>query len=174
MTTQPAKAPRRRPKLSAPAAEPAATFQWEPFSAIVREWLPLARKQYEERAYLLDEVPMDVDFDRYFLQALAGILHCMTVRVDGLLVGYAFALIGPHLHHNSTIFSIEDMYWLDPLYREGLTGYKMLKHFDEGLRERDVEVSWISESLLRERTVAPMLERLGYKPIQTIWAKVFK
>jgi hypothetical protein len=140
----------------------------------VREWLPLASRQHEERDFHPDEVPMDVDFDRYYAMATVGILQCLTARADGLMVGYAFALVGPHLHHNGTLFSIEDMYWLDPLYREGMNGYKMLKAFDEGLQERGVKVSYISETLLRDRPIGPMLKRLGYEPNQTVWAKVFK
>jgi len=169
------KAPQRRRKPSAPAKPDAdLVFAWERFPEFAGECSPLFLRHWKEIALNQDTVPLDPDWDRYYAQALAGVLQTLTARVDGKLVGYVFALAGPHLHYNSTLFAVTDMFWLDPLYRRGWGGYKMLNAFVQGLKETGVKVCFISEKVhfknARTKGVSTLLKRLGFKPTDLTWS----
>lgn len=150
------------------------TFQWEKFSAIARELPPLFKLHWNELALNKEEIPLEPDWGRYFQYETLGILYILTVRSDGVLVGYAFSLVGPHLHYASTLWGQTEMFWLQPAFRRGLTGVHMLREVEGGMRQLGVKVHHFPIKLhfLSERgTIGRLFERLGYKPIETVYGK---
>ncbi len=150
------------------------TYQWERFASIARELPPLFKRHWREIALNQDKVHLDPDWDRYFAYDLAGILHCLTVRSNGLLVGYVFVLVFPHLHYASTLWAQTDIFWLDPAYRQGLTGYRMLKEMEWYLKAGGVKVIYANAKLHFEAgrgTIGPLLKRLGFEPVEMIYSK---
>lgn len=65
-----------------------------------------------------------------------------------------------------------DMCWLAPPFRTGWTGYRLLKIVREALKDNGIKVHTINEKLAHP-FLKPLLTRLGYKPIETKYAKVF-
>lgn len=117
---------------------------------------------------------MDPDWDRYFAYDLANVLHCLTVRSGGVLVGYVFVLVFPHLHYASTLWAQTDIFWLDPAYRQGLTGYRMLKETERYLKAGGVKMVCMNAKLHFETdrgTIGRLLERLGFKPMDIVYSK---
>lgn len=178
MLARPAKALLLPPKLSAPGRRKL-VFQWEPFAQIAREITPLFTAHWREIALNQDAIPLDPDYDRYLQCELIGILHVMTVR-DGStarLVGYVFAMIGPHLHYVSTRWCMGDMFFLQPPYRVGWNGVRMMKAFERGVAERGAKIIHLVEKLhfveshKHGRKVGSLLEFLGYSPIEQVYAK---
>lgn len=157
-------APLRRPERSVPVESRfGVTFQWERFPQIARELLPLLPRHHKEVSYL--DAPLDIDWDLYYGYDMRGILHILTARQDGHLVGYIFNLVGPHLHHASNTWAASDMYWLDPATRLGWLPVKMFLVNLEGLREREVEYHSINIVLnFKQGRVGRILQRLGYTP----------
>ena len=85
-----------------------------------------------------------------------------------------FLLANIHLHYCSTKWAVADMFWLDPAYRFGWTGYKMLKAVEPRMRELGVKVVMIPFKLHFEAergTLAKLLARLGYKPTEATFSK---
>jgi hypothetical protein len=162
MLARPEKQPRRPPRASGPARP---EFSWEKFSAIVHEIRPLNQ----------DTVPLDPDWDRYLALENADLMHVLTVRVDGSLVGYVFVCVGPHLHYASTKWAVVDMFWLNPLYRVGWTGVRMMRDLEKGVSEIGAKVLHISHKMhVKEGRVSSIFRRLGYRPIEEIWAKTLE
>lgn len=160
--------PHRR--LSGPAAP---EFGWERFNAIVHELPPLFNEHWRELALNQDVIPLAPDWDKYYQLDIAGALHILTARVSsGQLVGYAFTLVGPHPHYATTVWAHVDMYWLDPVYRQGWTGVRFIKALVLGAKTLGaVNLTLATKTHFADNRVTKLLQRLGFVPIETIHAK---
>ena len=166
--------PRQDPKPSARAA-PEIAFAWERFPNIVGELPPLFKRHWQEIALNQDSIPLEPDWPRYYELDLARILHVLTVRVSGLLVGYCFVIVHPHLHYASTLFAQTDIYWLDPVFRRGSTGIRMFREVETYLRAGGCKVVYVNVKLhfLKERgTLDKLFRRLGFMPTEMLYSKV--
>lgn len=147
------------------------SFCWEPFPAIAPELPPLFLRHWREVALNQDEIKLDPLWDTYARLAMAGVLRVLTARAEGVLVGYHFILVLPHLHYGGILAGETDMFWLDPAYRGGLAGYRLLRLARDDLKATGVK--WHKVSVKRHKPLGPLMKRLGYTPIETVYSKVF-
>lgn len=133
-----------------------------------RHWVELATNR--------DAIPLDPFWQQYFDLDLMGVLRVLTVRVDGLLVGYVFVALAPHTHYASTLWANYDMFWLDPVYRQGWTGVKMLLEAERQMREWGAKAISLSMKIAfneaYEGRMHRLLVRLGYAPRDVVYVKV--
>lgn len=149
-------------------------FSWERFADIAKEFPPLFKKHWREIALHQDKIDLDPDWERYFALELQGILHVLTIRDGGRLVGYAFVMTTPHLHYASTLFAIYDMFWLDPDYRFGWDGIRMFKEVEKKMRELGVKVLMINYKIHFQADrgrLDKIFHRLGYAPTDILSSK---
>ncbi len=159
-------------KLVPPA--PKLVYQWERFGLIAKELPVLIRQHWEEVETNRDTVPLDPHWDRYFEYDLLDILNVLTVRANGVLVGYLFVLVFPHLHHHSTMWAQTDLFWLNPAYREGWAGVRMFREMETHIKGRGAKVVKVVVKLFFEAergTLGKLLKRLGYVNDETVWSK---
>ena len=78
------------------------TFQKELFRDIKLEIQPLLVQHWEEVAMYKDKVPLAPDWARYQDMEDNGVLHVVTVRDSGTLVGYYVTMIVHGLHYRFT------------------------------------------------------------------------
>lgn len=160
-------------------ARPGLVQQVEPFAAIARDLPPLFERHWQELGTRKDEIPLDPDWDRYFALAQVGTLRVRTARVDGVLAGYIFNMIGPHLHYRSTLHAEIEMFWLDTAYRGigvvGMNHWFVMDWFgdnDEDLRKLGVKrISVAVKNGYKDGRVGLVFKRLGYEEIETNWSK---
>ena len=156
------------PELSAPAR---LEFRWERFNEIAHELPPLFTQHWRELALNRDHIPLAPDWDRYYALDVQGSLRILTARDSGRLVGYVFLLVGPHLHYATTLWAHVDMFWLDPLYRQGWTGVRFLSTLVRDARAMNAKNLTITVKLhFMGGRVAKLLQRLGLRPIETVLA----
>lgn len=118
-----------------------------------------------------DAIPLDPDFDKFYALDVQGILRVLTVRLDKVLVGYAFLLVGPHLHYKSTTWGHVDMYWLDPVARTGWTGVHLFKILIRDARAMGAaNLTLATKHHFMDNRVTKLLQRLGFSPIETVHA----
>jgi hypothetical protein len=141
------------------------SFQWEQFSKIHRELLPLFKKHWKEVALDQEQVPLDPDWDYYFAADARQILHILTARApNGKLAGYVFNIVGAHNHYKSTRHAHTEMFYLHPYFRKGWQPVRMFKENLAGLKVMGVEVAMISFKLhFQNGRVGKFLARLGYE-----------
>jgi hypothetical protein len=141
------------------------SFQWERFPAIAKELSPLFVRHGKE-ILVDDPFPLEPDWDRFCQLDVAGILRVLAARDESKrLVGYVGNFVLPSLMHASVLFAIVEGVWLDPLYRQGMNGYKLLRHNDAGLREMGCKAITfqVSSHFAEDRgTLGLLLKRLGY------------
>lgn len=157
-------------RLSAPERP---EFQIERLSLILSEWAPIARRTWAESPWRPADAPFDPDWDRYLAMDMAGMLRLLTVRLEGVLIGYVLSVVYPHLHYLSTPWAMLDSYWLEPAFRRGWTGVRMFREHEAILRENGVKVIHHGFNVrFAPRRMQALMKRLGYEPIELIYAKV--
>ena len=77
-------------------------------------------------------------------------------------------MVGPHLHYKSTIWGHVDMYWVDPVYRQGWTAMRLFKTLIKDARIMGVVNLTLATKLhFMDNRVTKLLQRLGFQPIET-------
>jgi hypothetical protein len=156
------------PTISAPAKP---ELRWERFRDFSRELPPLFERHWREIALHQKEVPLDPNWEKYFELDFLNLLQTLTVRSNGVLVGYVFMLVYPHLHYASTLWAQSDIFWLDPAYRSGWTAIRMFKEVERGMSRMGVKVVAHNEKLHFDLRVGQMFKRLGYSHTENIHSK---
>jgi GNAT superfamily N-acetyltransferase len=145
------------------------TFQREALRDVRAEVEPLLVRHWHEIALNKDTVPLDPNWDMYFRAEDAGHVCAITARCDGELVGYVNYIIVPNLHYRSLLVADGDIFWLAPEHRKGLIGMKMLRHAEVVLLR--LGVNKIVNKVKLHFDIGVLFERMGYTPIERIYAK---
>src|ERR1700679_152230 len=111
---QHARKPLPAPRLSDPAR---LEFQFEPFAAIAKELVPLIEQASKEMEFFKDGELLEPNWSKYFELANYGVLHILTARFDGLLVGILVMFCGPHMYSVSTLIAESKLIYLDKAFR---------------------------------------------------------
>lgn len=151
--------------------EPEVRFQVEDYLDAIDEMRELYPDHWKEIALDHDKIKLDPDYDRYELLSRAGVLHVVTARSGPKLVGYHMSIVMPHLHYKSSLTAFTDVFYLKPEYRKGMTGYRLLRTFRDSVKARGVQKVYMMTKLGID--LDPVLKRLGFKPIERVYAQVF-
>lgn len=152
------------------AATPGTVYRVERWRDIKREMLPLLVRHWREVALNHADVPLDIDEARYADLDEAGGLHIVTVRRSGLLIGYHVAIVSTHLHYASTLHGFTDVYWIAPECRHGVTALRMFQAVERELKTLGVRKLFTATKLHMDQ--GALFERLGYKPVERLYAKI--
>lgn len=166
-----AKASPKLPKLWDPA-RPDLKVQWERFSRIFREIAPLTRVNWDESGMLTDRLDFDPDWDRYLEFERAGILHILTARKSGKLIGYVVALLHPHIEHASVPCATIKTVWLAKEERSGTLGIRLLKQAFRGLENSGARIFMVADKGHKNGALGRILRGMGFAKDETIYAKV--
>ena len=146
------------------------TYQQERYSDVIREALPLLYRHWQEIGDYHDKIPYDPNFDYYYAQERAGNIALVTARSNGVLIGYCMQVCGYGIHFRQTAWGVNDVIWLDPAFRSGRTGIKLIMKMEELLRSGGVKVF---EMLPRNKhpALGRICDYLGFERIGTIYQK---
>lgn len=86
------------------------------------------------------KVKLNPDWERYAELDASNVLRIFTARKDGELVGYCVVLVSTSLHYKDHKFAINDVVFVLPEYREGATGYHLIKAVEDHCREDGVSL----------------------------------
>lgn len=154
------------------------SVQWERLDALLADGLAdLAQQDFQEIEEDTQEIPLDIDWDHLkSLERLGtyGVISAREkgkVRYDGKLVGYNAFFVNRHTRHRRTVFAFCDALYLIPDARKGTAGIVLLQESDRLLREAGVVK--VQYGIKDKAPVAGrILERLGYRQIETAWSKL--
>lgn len=160
----------RLPRPSRRSGPAAPEFAWERFNAIAHELPPLFLEHWREAS--LEKYPLDPNWDLYYAWDIQGVLRCLTVRHKGALVGYLFMLLSAHVDHKTTLYAQAEKFWIDPAFRQGWTGVKLFKEAMRMATEwKAREFAVPVELHVMDGRLATMLQRLGFRPVETIHSR---
>lgn len=141
----------------------------EKFADFIDEAEPILRRHWREVAHYTD-IPLNVDRSNYERIEQADMLRIFTARLGRTLIGYAVFLISPNAHYRYSIQAKQDVIYIAPEHRGRLAGYRLIKFADEMLRAEGAQVVY-QHVKLSHPALGRILERIGYAPIETIYAR---
>lgn len=150
------------------------TYQAENYTDVIGEAGPLLIAHWQDVALDQDTIDLQPDWEKYEILNNANKLHITTARETGTgkLVGYVVYILDNCLHYKQVNMADGDIFWLDPEYRKGLTGVKLLKSAEKYLV--GLGVNKIFNKVKLHKDVGKIFERLGYTPIERVYAKGIK
>ena len=147
------------------------TFRVERWRDFVIDGQHLFSKHWEDVALDRDKIDLSVDNAKYEQLDDLGLLHIVTARKDGRLVGYflGFLMIHPH-YKEAGLMAVTDIYYLLPEARSGGTGAKLFIEVEKSLKERGVVKAYLSCKIHQDHT--KLFTRLGWKPTDITFSKI--
>lgn len=147
------------------------TFQSERWPEIFDELQRLVPIQWREIALDQQEIPLDPDWQRYAEWDRTGNLAITTVRDNGVLAGWHISMIGLHPHYQTTLFGMQDLYYVLPEYRRFPTvGMRLFMAMEDAMRKHGVKE--IIGNTKAHFDKSPLFERLGWRRTGIIYSKV--
>lgn len=162
MPARPATRPPLPPQRSVPA-KTACEFGWSALAPIARQLVPVLKAHRDE---LRIEGPFDPDWDRLFQLDAAKVLRIWTARDGEALIGYIAWIVAPSLMSREFLWAHAEMFWLNPAWRGGWTGYQFLKTSIFSLETSGIHGIDIHTNVNLPR-VGIVLKRLGFEPTST-------
>lgn len=145
-------------------------YQVEPWASFHHEARRLFGEHWREVGLNREEVPLDVDYERYAAMASTGSVHVVTVRRAGKLIGYHVGFIHGHMHYKSTLHCITDVYWIAPECRHGVTAIRLFQAVEREVAKRGVRKIITGTKLHLDQ--GPLFEYLGYTPSDRLYVKL--
>ena len=146
-------------------------FQLEAWSAAIPELRPLFARLWDDVAVDKDRFTAECDEEKYAKLEQAGILHLVTAREAGRIVGFFLCFVWPNAHYlGAGDMAFTDMYYLREEYRKGNTGIRLFAFMEETLRARGVVKFYTSHKIHRDRSA--MFKILGFKATDIVYSKV--
>ncbi len=147
-------------------------YQQEALADCIHEAQPLLLDHWHEIALDKGKVPLEPDWDKYRLLDQAGVLNLTTARDGTRLVGYALYILANNLHYRTLKVADSDVFFLAKAYRQGCTGLGLLKAAEANLIAAGTDK--IINRLKLHYDVGAIFERLGYRPIERVYAKLVR
>lgn len=138
---------------------------WTP--ALFTELWPLLELHYAEIAHF-KEIPLDPDQELYCKLEQVNSTRMFVARTpEGKVTGYANFFLRPNIHYKNSLQAVQDVLFFHPEYR-GRGGH-FIKWCDEQLKLESVQV--VYQHVKVSHNFGPLLERIGYKLVDLIYAR---
>jgi hypothetical protein len=149
------------------------TYQLEKFVDVYPEVLGLLALHWEEVALNKDIIKLEPDVEMYKQHERDGALHLLTVRENGVIIGYHCSIVKPHLHYASSLTAFVDVYFVDPKKRDmPRVAMRMFKEAEKTLAQRGVQR--ISASTKIHLDKSSLLVHLGFSEAERVFIKVIQ
>lgn len=148
---------------------PLITFAVEPWNQFKIEAVPLWQLHYDEVGQDKQNMPLEVDIDKVDRFDALGMMHIVTARKAGELIGYHVSILDTLLHYKSVLAANGDIYWIKPELRKSGLGFDLFKEAERTLKARGVKVLYNITKLYADHD--KLFDALGYKPIERKYSK---
>lgn len=146
-------------------------FAVESCKACWPEIVSLLTPHYEELALNKDKVPLNPRWDIYEVLENNGKLLFISVRTEdtNTLIGYSIGLIDYELHYKDCLGYQMDILYINPEYRDGNIGNKLMAFLEEALRERKVRRVVMRSKLHKD--IGLLFKRHKFKEVEMCYSK---
>lgn len=145
------------------------TYHVESWTETYQEMQPYWIEHWKEVGMHQDALPLNVDIQSYLELDRLGILHTVTVRNDGHIIGYHLSMIRRHLRYD-VLGAFTDVYFLSPAYRKRLVGYRMFQFVETSLKAKGVRYLFTGTKLSLD--MGRLFERLGWQEVERLYVKL--
>jgi hypothetical protein len=134
--------------------------------------MDLLKQHWEEVVQFPEQQILDPDWPVYEMLEKQGKLWVLTARAHGELVGYIVMLLSRHLHYRTITTAMDDIHFLHPDYRHGLTGYRMIALTVKAMAAMGIRMCTFRTKALNNH--GKLFERLGFVQHDVIYAKILE
>jgi ribosomal protein S18 acetylase RimI-like enzyme len=139
---------------------------------LIDELMPLLNLHWDKCGLYKSKLHLEVDKDFYVKAEKSGHALLYTVRSDGILVGYATALLNYQPHHKNDIFAMVDTIYIKPEYRRGMLAIKFMKNLESDLKSRGISV--LAYHVGVELDYPELFQWLKYDRSEIVYTKYLK
>jgi GNAT superfamily N-acetyltransferase len=150
---------------AASAYQAQVVFAVEKLADVYNEARPLLPLHWQEIARNKGLLTLNPDLDAYTNGAEKLLL--ITARFDRRLIGYFLWVTAPHPHYKHVLTAQEDLHFLLPEYRRGLTGYNLLKAARDAAVAKGAKLLAVREKVGHEHPA--LWKRLGFAPTDIVY-----
>lgn len=130
----------------------------------------LLKMHYDEVAKNKSVMVLDPDRAKYQAIERAGKLLCLAAFFDNKIVGYSVNIIDTHIHYAELVCCVNDVLFVDPVYRNGRCGLMLIKHTESAAKDRGAKLMlWHAKS---GTALDMLMPKLGYGVQDIIYSKV--
>ena len=139
--------------------------------------LDMAENFYEVAGYK-DDIPMCGESCISFMEAAMdqGMLHVAEVDheyLNGYVVGFVLGICSPSVMNKNYLAGAELAWWVEPEYRKGEMGIKLLKAIEKSAKDLGVKMwSMMSLEAVEPERMAKLYKSLGYKATERTYVRV--
>jgi hypothetical protein len=143
----------------------------ERVSDVQSEIQPLLEEHYKELTLNKDMVSLEVDWAKYKKLEEMNMLSVLTIRINGVLIGYSVFFVQSHIHYKSLKTASNDVLFLKKEYRSGSrAGLMLIKNSEKHLASLGVQkIIW---HIKLSNDWSKILIRLGYVTEEVILGKL--
>ena len=145
------------------------TAQLESFEERLCELQELLPSHYEELALNQDKVPLSPQYGHYISREREGGLIFVTLREEGVLIGYFIGFIAPGLHYSTCLTCTMDIFYVRKDKRKGTAGVRLFRFVEACLKQRGVN-RWFMGSKVHADASA-LFERIGASKVEVYYSK---
>jgi hypothetical protein len=148
-------------------------FAAEPFERWHKEAAPMFRAHWELVGRHKEEIPLEVDVERWVKSERAGLVAAFSARTQWRLDGYALYLTAPSLNYRGRVFAYCHAIYIEPRELAGLKGVRFARFIqfcDAELKKRGCVKSIMHMKLAHD--FGRLVARLGYEESERLWEKV--
>jgi L-amino acid N-acyltransferase YncA len=146
-------------------------FAREYLGKCVQEARPLLEAHHEELTPRKDLRKLNPQWMEYAALEAMNRYAVFTAREDGRLVGYAGFHIIRHLHDRDFTLAQNDVFYLLPEHRRGVTALRYLRYCTDQCKV--LPVHQVVFFCSKGNNLAPILHRIGYADEQTMVSLYF-
>lgn len=146
------------------------TYQKELFRNIMAELPELFLAHYNEADKNNHDLQLNPNWNQYIVLENSGVLHVLTARSGGGLVGYYVVMVIPSLHYQQAIVSATDLIYVKPEYRPGGTGIRLIKRGEQMVKELGATRAYLVTKANSDANM--VVGRLGYDLVEQVHLKV--
>ena len=145
-------------------------FARESVLGVADEIIPLLEMHYDEIALHKDVIKLDPDWSRYVAMEETGNCHVFTMRECGVLIGYGVFFTSQHIHYQKTKVAHNDILYLVPDCRRGLSAIKFIKFCEDEMKA--IGVNKMTWHIKKANDWSAILHRQGYDTEEVVVGKV--
>ena len=136
----------------------------------VLDRVDLLKMHYDEIAKNKSIMVLDPDRAKYQAIERAGKLLGLAAFCDDKIVGYSLNVIDTHIHYAELVCCVNDVLFVDPVYRNSRCGIMLIKQTESVAKNRGAKLMlWHAKS---ETALDLLMPKLGYGVQDIIYSKV--
>ena len=113
---------------------------------------------------------LEMDWDTYAKLEELGMLKIFTARDGSALVGYLWVIVSPNIHSKGNYTACDDGLFVASSHRGKSVAVKLIKFVEKCLKEDGFKTLHLVGT--SEKPIDSLVERMGYKQIETKFQKV--